>query len=269
VRRLPAVVFALLAVATAGAFFVVQHLKVTTPLVAGASAPSPGAISPVTRPVCGGVHHGSTTVTFYLLHRADDVDVYVLDQNGNAVATLASGRHMRVRVRFPDGVFTWDGREDSGRVAPDGLYTVEVDLIHQGRTFVLAPPSGGSPFAIKVESHAPRPVIESVTPHLIPVDGSLRTTIRYAGTQGHPGRIELYRTGRAGAPKLVKTFRTSAQSQTAIWDGTIRGRAAPAGTYLVGLDVTDAACNTGRFPRTPASAARTARNLEVTVLNGR
>ena len=45
-NRLPAVVFALLAAATVGAFFVVQHLKVSTPLIAGFPAPYPSGMTP-------------------------------------------------------------------------------------------------------------------------------------------------------------------------------------------------------------------------------
>ena len=41
---------------------------------------------------------------------------------------------MRRGVRKPDGLFSWNGREDNGQVAPDGVYYFRVALIHQGRT---------------------------------------------------------------------------------------------------------------------------------------
>ncbi len=75
-----------------------------------------------------------TQISFYLLHRADDVDVYVVDQNGNIVDTLASGRHMPIKRR---GLFTWDGRTSRGTIAPDGTYNFRVSLIRQGRTLVI------------------------------------------------------------------------------------------------------------------------------------
>ena len=31
-------------------------------------------------------------------------------------------------------LFVWNGREDNGRLAPDGTYYVRVALMHQGRT---------------------------------------------------------------------------------------------------------------------------------------
>ena len=119
-NRLSFVAFAALVVATVAAFFVTQHLKVTTPLIAGTPRPSPAVINPVGGTVCGGVDHRFTRISFYLLHRADDVDVYVVDQSGSIVRTLAIGRHMRRGVRTPDGLFTWNGRKDNGAVAPDG-----------------------------------------------------------------------------------------------------------------------------------------------------
>ncbi len=262
--RLPAVVFAVLAVATGGAFFVVQHLKVTTPLVQNPSAPNPGAINPISGQVCGGVDHRRTTVTFYLLHRSDDVDVYVVDDEGNIVATLASGRHMRQRVRRPDGVFTWDGRLDDGRFAPDGLYRVQVDLIHQGRSVLLTPNGSTSPYTIKVESQAPHPLITSVTPQLVPQHGALGVRIRYRGNEGHVATMRIYRTDVPGRPQQVASFLTSGGGETT-WNGETANRPAPAGIYLVGMDVTDAACNTGRFPASLPPAPGSTPRAGVTI----
>jgi hypothetical protein len=254
--RLPVAAFGVLVVATVGAFFVSQHLKVTTPLIAGIGPAQPSAINPVGGTVCGGVDHRSTKISFYLLHSADNVDVYVLDQSGNVVRTLASGHHMRRAVRKPDGVFYWDGRADDGRVVPDGRYEIEVALIHQGRTVTLGTASG--PVIITVKTKAPRPVVERVSPQLIPRLGH-SVTIRYSGNERRGGTVRLYRTDLPRAPRLVKTFLTPWKGQTAIWDGKIHQRAAPPGTYLVGLEVTDAACNTGYFPRTvPPAPGETA-----------
>jgi hypothetical protein len=253
--RLSGLAFGALVVATVGAFFVSQHLKVSTPLIAGIGPASPGAINPVAGPTCGGVSHREARFSFYLLHKADSVDVYVVDESGNIIRTLASGRHMRRGVRIPDGVFYWNGREDDHRLAPDGTYGIEVGLIHQGRTVTLGTASG--PVTIKVKKEAPRPVVERVTPQLIPRLGRA-VTIRYAGNEGRGGTIRLYRTD-VGSPHLVKTFLTPWKGQSAVWDGKIHGRPAPPGTYLVGMEVTDAACNTGRFPpRIPPAPGSTA-----------
>ncbi len=243
--RLSGATFGVLVIATVGAFFVSQHLKVSTPLIAGIGSAVPGTINPVAGPTCGGVSHREARFSFYLLYKADSVDVYVIDEGGTIVRTLASGRHMRRGVRIPDGVFHWNGREDNHRVAPDGTYEIEVGLIHQGRTVTLGTASG--PITIKIKKEAPRPVIERASPRLIPRLGHA-VTIRYAGNEKRGGTIRLYRTDLGQAPRLVKTFLTPWSGQTAVWDGRIHGRPAPAGTYLVGMEVTDAACNTGYFP---------------------
>jgi hypothetical protein len=246
VKRLPALVLAVLVVATVAAFFVTQHLKVTTPLLAGFPAPDPSAINPVGGGTCDGVQHRTTRVSFYLLHRSDDVDVYVIDQSGNVVDTVASGRHMRRGVRKPDGEFSWDGRLADGGLAPDGRYYFRVSLIHQGRTVVISNAAG--PEAITVESTPPLPRVSQVSPALIPTASRSATRIDFSGNDERGGYVDLYRTDLPGPPKLAKTFGLPWGRHRVVWDGLIGGVPAPAGTYLVGLRTTDAACTVGRFP---------------------
>lgn len=242
--RLSTGAFAVLVAATIAAFFVTQHLKVTTPLIQGAPRPVPGVIDPLHGVPCvGGKNSGSTTISFYLQHRADTVDVYVVDaEDDQIVRTVADGRHMRIDVRNPDGVFHWNGREDNGQVAPDGTYYFRVALLHQGRTVDL------SNLPVKVKTVPPHPTITTVTPSTISATGGERVTIRYAGNENRGGTILIYRTDLPGGPRLVKTFLTPWNGHTAVWDGTIGGRPAPLGTYLIGIEVSDAACDTGRYP---------------------
>ncbi len=254
--RLSTVAFGVLVVATIAAFFVTQHLKVTTPLIQGAPRPVPGVINPLHGVPCvGGRNTGSTTISFYLQHRSDDVDVYVVNAGDEIVRSVATGRHMRKDVRTPDGVFHWDGRLSDGRVAPDGTYHFRVALLHQGRTIDLT----GVP--VEVKTVPPRPVVVSVSPSTIPTaSGGMDVTIRYAGNENRGATILLYRTGVTGEPRLVKTFLTPWKGQTAVWDGRILGRPARPGSYLAGIAVTDAACNTGRWPaQLPPSPAELAR----------
>jgi hypothetical protein len=256
VRRLPVLAFSALVVATVAAFFVTQHLKVVTPLIQGDPAPFPQVINPITGTTCTvagkRVDFRSTMFSFYLQHRADDVDVYVVDQSGTIVRTLALGRHMRRNVRVPDGVYNWNGREDNGKFAPDGTYYFRVALLHQGRTIDLRNPP------VVVLTSPPRPVVSGVHPQLVPEDGT-SVRIDYAGNASRSGQIQIYRTDLPGTP-LVWSFGTQWGRQSTVWDGTIAGKPAPAGVYLIGFHVTDAACNTGRFPvvlpPTPGSTPR-------------
>ena len=270
--RLPAVVFAMLAMASAGAFFFVQHLKSTTPLITGIRGPKPSAFDPRSGVVCqvsgAAVDFAKMEISFYLLHRSDDIDVYVTDQAGEIVATLASGRHMIGGANPKRVTFTWNGRKDNGRLAADGIYYVRVDLIHQGRSYVVGPETDDPPSPVKVETRFPQPVVTSVTPQHIPGPGQTRVVIHYTGNEGHYGIVRIYRTDVPGRPRLVDSFNTPGPGRPAVWDGTIDGRPAPAGVYLIGLDVTDAACNTGHFPRhlPPAPGATPGAGLSVRYL---
>lgn len=246
--RLPGFVIGVLAAATVGAFFVVQHLKTTTPLIAGFPHPSPATFNPIYGVTCGSTNYRRMQISFYLLHRSDDVDVDVINQSGDIVATLASDVHMVGRWPPVFRTFTWDGRLEDGSIAPDGTYFIKVFLRNQGREFVISPVSGGPPSPVRVDTLAPQPVVTSVSPFLVPYQGSMKVLIRYAGNEGRPGTIRIYRTDVRGRPQLVKSFVTPGHGQSVVWDGRILGEPAPAGVYLVGIDVTDGACNTGHWP---------------------
>jgi hypothetical protein len=127
-RRTPLIgrlVFAGLVVATLAAFFISQHLKVTTPFIAGLPHPDPPAINPLD------ANCRSTTVSFFLLHHVDNVDVYVVNQSGTTVRSLVRGLFMGKKDTRS---FTWNGRDSSGRPVTPGSYFFRVYLIHQERT---------------------------------------------------------------------------------------------------------------------------------------
>ena len=170
--------------ATAAAFFVTQHLKVTTPLLAGYPRPVPEVIDPYGAGACGGIHHSSMKVSFYLQHRSDTVDVYIVDASGDDRAHARHGRPHAWRSAPQRGYFRWNGREDNGSIAPDGTYYVRVALLHQGRTIEISNPAGPEP--IKVLTVPPHPVVTSVSPSLIPL-GHTPVTIKYKGTEGRSG----------------------------------------------------------------------------------
>lgn len=262
-RRLPVAAFMVLAAVTVAAFFVVQHLKISTPLLAGNPAPHPAAINPVDGQVCKGTSHRSMHISFYLQNRSDDVDVDIVDTSGSAVASLASGVHMQGGRHPVRRDFVWDGRTAGGRVAPDGIYYIRVALIHQGRSVLISDNAGALP--VTVQTVPPHPRVTAVAPGLIPRTGVTGAVVRYTGNGGLPGRMLIYRTDLAGAPKLVKSFPARRGGRTN-WDGTVAGGArAPQGTYLVGLRVTDRACNTGSFPAVMPPVAGTTAHAGVSV----
>ena len=143
-RTLPLAAFGALVLATIAAVFISQHLKVTTPLIAGPPTydPSPHNIVP-TNPNCD-----SVTLSFYLLHRADSFSLYIVNGHDRVVRTLARDVFGPVRAwqHYP-----WNGRLDDGAAAPRGLYNFSIHLIHQNRT--IDPVIYG--FPVSVQSSCP------------------------------------------------------------------------------------------------------------------
>jgi hypothetical protein len=257
---MPVAAFVALVIVTVGAFFVVQHLKVSTPLVAGRPAPVPRTINPVSGGVCA-VRNGkgvltrvsfrTAKVSFYLINRADDVDVYIVDDDGEIVRTLAgSGRYLRT---FKRRTYVWNGREDDGRVAPDGAYDIQVFLVRQARSLKIRNSVSGVIEPITVDTVPPHPVVTSVSPAMITASSPSSVTIRYAGTDGLRPQILIYRIGPAG-PRQVKSYAATSRAGSSVWDGTIGGRPASRGTYVVAVALTNKACTTGKSPATVAAA---------------
>jgi hypothetical protein len=269
VSRLPAAAFAVLVAATVAAFFITQHLKVSTPLIAGFPRPVPAAINPVAGVRCYDPAVGKTLnyrkmmISFYLLHASDDVDVWVVDSADRIVATLARGRFMPGGNHPIRTVFRWDGRTSDGALAPDGTYYVRVRLRHQGRTVTISDNSGPIPF--RVLTTAPRPTITRVAPKVVSASQMAPIRIDYLGNETRSATVLIYRL-EASRPRLVKSFVTPWHRHSAVWDGLIHRQPATPGRYLIGLKVTDLACNTGHFPARLDPPGPGASASEITVL---
>lgn len=268
-NRLPAAAFAALVVATVAAFFITQHLKVSTPLLAGFPRPVPAAINPVGGVRCYDPAVGKTlnyrvmTISFYLLHASDDVDVWVVDSAGRVVATLAHDKFMSGGSHPVRTVFTWNGRASNGSLAGDGTYYVRVRLIHQGRTVTISDNSGPIPF--RVLTRPPKPVITRVAPRVVHDSQTVPIRVDYAGNETRSATLLIYRLGGA-RPHLVKSFITPWHAHSAVWDGLVRRRPAPPGRYLIGMKVTDLACNTAYYPARLVPLPPGAAASEVSVL---
>jgi hypothetical protein len=144
VRKLPLAAFGALVLATIAAVFISQHLKVTTPLIAGPPTyrNTPHNIVP-TNPKCP-----SVTVFFQVLHRADSFNLYIVDSHDHVVRTLARDVFGPVKAWQH---YSWNGHLDDGAVAPRGLYNFSIHLIHQNRT--IDPVVYG--FPVSVQSSCP------------------------------------------------------------------------------------------------------------------
>ncbi len=233
--RAARVAFGVLVLATLAAFVVTQKLKSAPPLV----------VRPQLSAVFSPAPHARVRrarISFWIVHD-DDVSVSLVDGGGEIVRRLADGRHLPARTRL---TLWWDGREDDGATAPDGLYHVRVALLGEGRTIDLEPP-------IQVDTRAPRPLVTAVTPHagdgpaFLPQRGVHAVTIHARGLEGRSARVLIYRTD-VTPPRRVGELPIAFGARTASWDGTLGGRPAPAGTYLMALLVADRSGNVGTFP---------------------
>jgi hypothetical protein len=268
VTRLPVLAFGALVVATVAAFFITQHLKVSTPLLAGFPRPVPAAINPVGGISCYDpavgkrLDYRKMSISFYLLNQSDRVDVWVIDGSGRVVATLARGTFMPGGNHPVRKQFVWKGIENDGALAPDGAYYVRVRLVHQARTVTISDSSG--PIQFRVITTPPKPIITLVSPHVIHASRPSPVRIDFTGNGSRLATIVVYRLTGRHRPTLVKSFITGGHS--ASWNGLIRSQPAPPGTYFIGLGVTDAACNTAYFPPSLYPLPAGSGAIKVTVL---
>jgi N,N-dimethylformamidase beta subunit-like protein/flagellar hook capping protein FlgD len=181
-------------------------------------------------------------VLAFRLRRTDEVTVSVVNRDGDDVRTLARD------VLLPGGRrhrFRWDGRTESGRVAPDGEYHLRVGLRRQGRTVTSAR-------KLFLDTVPPRPVVRYVSPASISPDGAggaNSATFRFAGPVRR-ARLLVYRTDLR-RPRLVVSRAIKGTDATSQWDGRLSGgRAAASGSYLLVVRAQDAAGNVGP-PRVP------------------
>jgi PKD repeat protein len=73
-----------------------------------------------------------TARVYYCLSAAADLDATVVDAGGTKVRTLESGVSHTGSLNCPDGYnhsLTWDGKDDTGKVVADGVYTLRLHAV--------------------------------------------------------------------------------------------------------------------------------------------
>lgn len=147
--------FAVLVIATAGAFAQSQSLK-TEPLILdkvrlgiGASG---GAFTP------NGDCRDDVVASRFRLTRPDVITVSIVRPDGSHVRTLHENRPLRAYKYFR---FWWDGLDDDGDVVETGPYGVRVQLARHDRDLTL----GGR---LRVHRSAYRPGPDCDKPRLYP-----------------------------------------------------------------------------------------------------
>jgi hypothetical protein len=231
-RKAAAIFFALFVVATGGAFFVTQRLKRSSPIVTRVFFYQ--WIGPKCR--CDKDH---VTVRFDL-PKAQRVTASLVNRQGEVVKTFADDEYLS-KGTHP---FRWDGRDDSGVVAPDGSYRLRVGLRAEGRSVT-------APRVLHVDTRPPRPRIVAVTPPTL-VPGSntrrARARIRFVGPANPAPVFGVWRTDGAQV-RQVAGFEGRRGRRTATWNGLVNGKPAPEGSYAFSVTVQDRAGNRGSVPR--------------------
>jgi hypothetical protein len=232
VRRLPQtlIVLALLG-ATAAAFAVTERLKLEKSPITGTR------VDKVFSPVCECAR--DIAEISFRLRGGQVVTVDMLNSKRRPIRTLVRNR----RERAGRVTYIWDGRDDAGRVVPEGIYRPRVRLRRHGRTIVLPNP-------IRVDTTAPKITLTRVFPRVFSPDGdgnADRVTAEYGIDE--PARAMMLVNGRR---RVLSKFRET--EGRLVWFGRIGGVPVRPGDYEIRLRAFDRAGN--RSARTRAVSVR-------------
>ncbi len=217
-----------LLVATAAAFAITEHLKLI-------KSPLSGALLSERRgrevasghvligPTCN-CPTGKATLRVKLRH-SERVTVTIRDSSGHTVRTIAA--HVPVRAKT-EKLFVWDGRTDSGRVAPDGAYYPSVQLPRQTFQFLNK---------ITVDTVPPEVVAKTVKKNPVLFAGPGRTVaIRYGFSE--PAHALVY----LGSHLIIRSNKTKEHDKVK-WAGTLGGEPLRPGRYVLSIGGQDVAGN--------------------------
>ena len=181
-------VVALLA-ATAAAFALTQGLKNQPAAIFGTEVPR-GVFSPV----CA-CDSDKASITFKL-RKPDRLDVSIVDGSDRVVRTIERGR---AYDKGPVEI-EWDGRDDAGKVLPEGEYKPRIRLQDVRTTYTLPNP-------MRIDVTAPRIERVVVRPTVISPDGDRRADhATFSYRLSEPGRGLLFVDGkRRGLTRFPRT----------------------------------------------------------------
>lgn len=260
-RPLVRAVFALLVVATIGAFFVTQQLKSEFPLVIRFAA-APKQFSPNGDRVRDRIEVG------FDLSEPATVSFLIMDGEGNEVRRIVDNRELAGDEKYR---FRWDGRDEDGNPVPDGIYRMRVVRRDEGRIV-------DSFKRIRLDRQAPRVRLVSAEPGVIAPrepGQSPEVTLRYAGPSNEAPEFRVFRTDDAHPPRVVRRFRGSGRS--GVWHGEVatgpdETGPAPDGDYAFTVTVRDKAGNPAvapaEIPRRSVAAPGTGVSVRSFTLRG-
>ncbi len=183
----PTLIVAGLLAATATAFAVDERLKLDDSPVLGTR------ITKLFSP-----KNGEARIRFGL-RREEDIRLDIVDDNGTVV------RHALGTGVFGQALhqFAWDGRNDAGRIVPDGVYHVQLELKDEDRTIDF-------PNIVRVDSTPPT-IQLTIRPRVFSPDGDKRADrvdVRYRFDEQAYAilYVDGKRVGRSGRKKASGTY---------------------------------------------------------------
>jgi hypothetical protein len=215
-RLLTTVTIAGLLIATAAAFAITERLKLTKSAVYGTK------VARGLSPTCG-CARGKAQISFKL-RKHDDLTVSVLNAHKEEVDLLAA-------QSFPKGLvrLRWNGRDDLGKRAPDGVYLVRIHLSGAHQTITL-------PNRILLDTTTPKVISVEPNREQFSPDGDKEADfVRLTYQLSKPAKIILFLDGRK---ILGPTYRHPAKGSVS-WGGTVDGSALPTGTYTLEVGAVD------------------------------
>jgi hypothetical protein len=205
---------------TAAAFAVTQGLKLEKSPVL-----SP-RIEKTLSPVCD-CDRNAALVSFKL-RKGDRTTLEIVDEDDDVVRTLFRNRRFGP-VRLEAG---WDGKDDAGRVLPDGDYRPRVRLADAHRTITF-------PNEMRVDTERPRVERFSVSRRVLSPDGDGRAEgVSVSYRLSERGRVRLLVNGKVRAHKFGQAPAAAVQ-----WFGKFRGRPVRPRIYRLELVAVDDAGN--------------------------
>lgn len=215
-RNAPTILALLLLAGTATAFAVTQRLKLE---------PSPISQTRVDKTFSPACRCASRVANIeFSLRRADNLRIAV--RTGTGEVTIAAGSFPRGGVHVK-----WNGRDSSGELVPDGVYSPLVHLRRAGRTIDL-----------------PNPIRVDTVPPTIKLT-RLRSNgpkLRIAYTVSEPAHALLFVDGR----RAVYTYSTRKRGRLT-WYGRVNGRTITRKRHRLSLVAVDLAGNRSAPVRIP------------------
>ena len=234
--RVAAVAFTVVIIGTALSFALAQRLKREPPLVDPDRVQRLALFSPE-------LESGAARGRFSFYLRKDEVGTLIVTNlAGDPVRTLQKDLEIRAGKQVKG---SWNGADDRGRPLPDGRYRVQVVLQRSGRSVLL-------PFTFTKDTTPPEPKLLSIgpektgatpRPELLPRADGKPIKVRFR-VSGRSKGIAVIRTDLA-RPRVVLDVPIAENQVDWEWDGTIEGRRAAQGTYVIAVHAKDLVGNEG------------------------